>query len=149
MQLSKKILGIAPSATLTLNAKAKEMKAAGIDVLNFAVGEPDFPPTENILQAAHKAIDDGFSTYTPASGFVDLREAVAYKFEKENGIKYETNEIVAGSGAKPLLFAALVAMLEPGDEVIFASPYWVTYIEIIKLADGVPVVVEALPIFKV
>jgi aspartate aminotransferase len=141
--LSKKILGIAPSATLALNAKAKEMKAQGIDVLNFAVGEPDFPAPKNIQDAAHKAIDDGCFGYTPASGYLDLKEAVVKKFERENGLKYEPAEIVCGSGAKPLLYAALVALLEPGDEVIFASPYWVTYIEIIKLADGVPVIVEA------
>lgn len=143
LNLSKKILGIAPSATLALNAKAKEMKAAGIDVLNFAVGEPDFPPPKNIQEAAHKAIDEGYSVYTPASGSPELKEAVVTKFQRENNLKYNTSEIVCGSGAKPLLYAALIALLEPGDEVIFASPYWVTYIEIIKLADGVPVIVEA------
>jgi len=143
MQLSKKILGIAPSATLALNAKAKEMKAEGIDVLNFAVGEPDFPAPMNIQQAAHQAIDDGAFGYTPASGMPELKQAVATKFQRENNLKYDPAEIVCASGAKPLLYGALVALLEPGDEVIFASPYWVTYIEIIRLADGVPVIVEA------
>jgi aspartate aminotransferase len=143
MPLSGKILSISPSATLALNAKAKEMKSQGIDVLNFAVGEPDFDTPENIKQAAHKAIDDDYSRYTPATGLPELKEAIVSKFKRENNLDYDTSEIIAGSGAKPLLYAALVALCEPGDEVILAAPYWVTYVELIRLADAVPVLVEA------
>lgn len=143
MPLSGKILSISPSATLALNSKAKEMKAQGIDVLNFAVGEPDFDTPENIKQAAHKAIDEGYSKYTPATGLPELKEAISSKFKRENNLEYDTSEVIAGSGAKPLLYAALVALCEPGDEVILAAPYWVTYVELIRLADAVPVIVEA------
>jgi len=143
LELSEKIQGIAPSATLALNAKAKDMKAKGIDVLNFAVGEPDFNTPENIKDAGKKAIDDNFTRYTPATGIPELRKAIAAKFQKENGVTYSDSEIVVGSGGKPLLYGALVALCNPGDEVVLPAPYWVSYIEMIKLADGVPVIANA------
>ena len=141
--LSEKIKRIAPSATLALNAKAKEMIAKGINVLNFAIGEPDFNTPENIKDAAKKAIDENFTKYTAATGIPELRDAIAAKFKKDNGITYSAAEIVVGSGGKPLLYGALVALCNPGDEVILSAPYWVSYVEMIKLADGVPVIVNA------
>ena len=144
MSLSKKILEISASPTLALNAKAKEMKTSGIEVLNFSVGEPDFETPENVLKAAHRAIDDGYTKYTPANGLPILKEAIVAKFKRENDLDYDTSEIVVGSGAKPLLYATLVALCDPGDEVIFAAPYWVSYLELVKLADAVPVPVLAL-----
>lgn len=141
--LSEKIKKIAPSATLALNAKAKEMKAKGINVLNFAIGEPDFPTPQNIKDAAKKAIDENFTKYTPATGIPELREAIAAKFKRDNNIAYSAGEIVVGSGGKPLLYGALVALCNPGDEVILPAPYWVSYVEMIRLADGVPVIVNA------
>jgi len=141
--LSEKIKKIAPSATLALNAKAKEMKAKGINVLNFAVGEPDFPTPQNIKEAAKKAIDENFTKYTAATGIPELREAIAAKFKRDNGVTYSAGEIVVGSGGKPLLYGALVALCNPGDEVILPAPYWVSYVEMIQLADGIPVIVNA------
>jgi aspartate aminotransferase len=141
--LSKKIQIIAPSMTLALNAKAKEMGGKGIDVLNFCVGEPDFDTPENIKAAAHKAIDDGYSKYTPANGLNGLRDAIVDKFRIDNEIFYSAAEIIVGSGAKPLLYAALEALCDPGDEVLLAAPYWVSYTDMIGLVDAVPVIVEA------
>lgn len=141
--LSKKIQTIAPSMTLALNAKAKEMGGKGIDVLNFCVGEPDFDTPENIKAAAHKAIDDGYSKYTPANGLAQLRDAIVDKFRIDNEIFYSSAEIIVGSGAKPLLYAALQALCDPGDEVLLAAPYWVSYTDMIGLVDAVPVIVDA------
>lgn len=140
---SDEILSMAPSATLELNAKADEMKAQGIDVVNMAVGQPDFEVPENISKAANDAIDmPGGAKYTPATGLPELKKAVAEKFKRENGIDYDTSEIVIASGAKPILYAAILALCEHGDEVMFADPYWVSYPDLIKLRGAVPVVVE-------
>lgn len=140
---SERIMTMAPSPTLALNAKAQELKKQGIDVVNMAVGQPDFPVPENIKQAAIKAVEEGNSKYTPASGMPELKEAIVQKFIRENNLKYEVGDIVVASGAKPILFAALLALCNPGDEVLVPSPYWVTYPDDIKLADCVPVFVEA------
>ncbi|MBD3330954.1 aminotransferase class I/II-fold pyridoxal phosphate-dependent enzyme [Candidatus Peregrinibacteria bacterium] len=141
--ISELISNIAPSPTLSLNAKAKEMKNNGVDVLNFAVGEPDMDTPGNIKEAAKKALDEGHTKYTAAAGSIKLREAISKKFLNENGVNYSSSEIVAGSGAKPLLYAALLTLCNPGDEVILAAPYWVSYIELIKLCKAIPVFVEA------
>lgn len=141
--LSERIQKMSPSATLSLNQKAGELREQGIDVVNMAVGQPDFAVPENIKQAAIKAINDGCGKYTPATGTVELRKAVAGKFERENNIKYDVNEIVVASGAKPILFAAILTLCNPGDEVLVPSPYWVTYPDDIALAGAKPVIVEA------
>jgi aspartate aminotransferase len=142
MILSKKAQQIQPSITLAITAKAKKMKADGIDVIGFGAGEPDFNTPENIQNAAINAIRQGFTKYTPASGIMELKEAIVDKFNKDNNLNYKTTQIIVSSGAKQSLSNAFLATLNPGDEVIVPVPYWVSYPELIKLADGVPVFVE-------
>lgn len=142
MILSKKAQQIQPSITLAITAKAKKMKADGIDVIGFGAGEPDFNTPENIQKAAINAIRQGFTKYTPASGIMELKEAIVDKFSKDNNLSYKTTQIIVSSGAKQSLANAFLATLNPGDEVIVPVPYWVSYPELIKLADGVPVFVE-------
>lgn len=142
MILSKKAQQIQPSITLAITAKAKKMKADGIDVIGFGAGEPDFNTPENIQNAAINAIKQGFTKYTPASGIMELKEAIVDKFNKDNNLNYKTTQIIVSSGAKQSLANAFLATLNPGDEVIVPVPYWVSYPELIKLADGVPVFVE-------
>lgn len=141
LTLSKKASGVKPSSTLAITAKAKAMKAEGIDVVGFGAGEPDFNTPENINEAAIKAIKDGFTKYTPASGTEELKKAVCAKFESFNGLHYEPNQIVISNGGKHSLTNIFEAILNPGDEVIIPAPYWLTYPEIVKLSDGIPVVV--------
>lgn len=142
MILSKKAQQIQPSITLAITAKAKKMKADGIDVIGFGAGEPDFNTPENIQNAAIDAIRQGFTKYTPASGITELKEAIVNKFYKDNNLNYKINQIIVSTGAKQSLANAFLATLNPGDEVIVPIPYWVSYPELIKLADGVPVFVE-------
>ncbi len=141
--VSKKAAGVSPSPTLAIDSKFKEMKANGEDVVGFGCGEPDFDTPEHIKQAAIKAIMDGETKYTPAAGTLKLRQAVAEKFERENGLSYKPTDIVVSNGAKHSLINAFMAICNPGDEVIIPAPYWVSYPEMVKLADGVPVVVKA------
>ena len=136
MSISKKVKEIAPSLTLEITAKAKKMKADGISVIGFGAGEPDFNTPDFITDAAKKALDIGFTKYTPAAGTVELKNAVCEKFLKDNGLKYEANQIVISSGAKSSLYHAICAIVDDGDEVILPSPYWLTYPELIKLAGG-------------
>lgn len=138
MNLSSKNMAISPSPTLSIDSKFKEMKANGIDVVGFGAGEPDFDTPEHIKQAAIDAINGGFTKYTPASGTVELKKAVAEKFRRDNGLIYDTDQIVISNGAKHSLMNAFDAILNPGDEVIIPAPFWVSYPEIVKLADGVP-----------
>lgn len=142
MIISNKISGISASPTLAIDAKFKEMKASGLDVVGFGAGEPDFDTPQNIKDAAIKAINEGFTKYTPASGTLELKKAVAKKFLEENNLKYEPSQIVISNGAKHSLVNALMAILNPGDEVILPAPYWVSYEEMIKIADGVPYIIE-------
>ncbi|NMM65714.1 pyridoxal phosphate-dependent aminotransferase [Clostridium sp. P21] len=142
MILSKKAQQIQPSLTLAITAKAKKMKSEGIDVIGFGAGEPDFNTPENIQNAAIDAIKKGFTKYTPASGIMELKEAIVDKFYNDNGVKYNTSQIIISTGAKQCLANAFSATLNPGDEVIIPIPYWVSYPELVKLADGVPVFVE-------
>ncbi|MDD4504231.1 MAG: pyridoxal phosphate-dependent aminotransferase [Clostridiaceae bacterium] len=142
MKLSKKISNIAPSMTLAVDSKLKQMVADGVKVYGFGVGEPDFDTPKYIRDAAVEAMNKGFTRYTPAQGTMDLRKAICGKLERENGLKYEPNQIIASSGAKHSLSNAFAAILNPGDEVIVPIPYWVSYTEIIKLNDGVPVLVS-------
>lgn len=142
LSISKKASGISPSLTLEISAMATEMKSKGIDIIGFGVGEPDFETPQNIKDAAIEAINKGLTRYTPATGTVELRQAICNKLKNENGLDYKPSNIVVSSGAKQSLYNAFAAILNPGDEVIVASPYWVSYPEAIKLADGVPVFVD-------
>lgn len=142
IKVSKKISNIAPSMTLAVDSKLKQMIADGVKVYGFGVGEPDFDTPKYIRDAAVEAMNKGLTRYTPAQGTMDLRKAICAKLERENGLKYEPNQIIASSGAKHSLSNAFAAILNPGDEVIVPIPYWVSYTEIIKLNDGVPVLVS-------
>lgn len=142
MVLSKKCLAIAPSMTLEIDAKAKRMKAEGMDVIGFGAGEPDFDTPSFIKEAAKKALDMGMTKYTPASGTLELRKAICDKLSKQNGLTYEAAQIVVSNGAKHSLFNAFAAILNEGDEVIVPSPYWVTYPELIQFNGGKAVMIE-------
>jgi len=142
MLISTKIANITPSATLAISAKAKAMIADGIDVINFGVGEPDFDTPENIRKAGIKAIKNGMTRYTPASGTKELKAAIADKLKRENGLEYSPKEIVVSSGAKHTLYNLMQVMTNPGDEVLLPAPYWVSYYEQIGLAGGRAIVIE-------
>ena len=141
--ISKKVRDIAPSLTLEITAKAKKMKAEGISVIGFGAGEPDFNTPDYIIEAAKKALDIGFTKYTPASGMQELKVACANKFKVDNGLDYDPSQIVISSGAKASLFHAISAIINDGDEVIIPSPYWLTYPELVALAGGKCVYVKA------
>nr|WP_303217838.1 pyridoxal phosphate-dependent aminotransferase [uncultured Prevotella sp.] len=142
-QLSDRLNRLAPSATLAMSQKSSEMKAQGIDVINMSVGEPDFNTPENIKAAAKKAIDDNFSRYSPVPGYPDLRKAIVAKLKNENGLDYTVNEVIVGTGGKQGICNVILALVNPGDEVIIPAPYWVSYPQMAKLAGGVPVIVNA------
>ncbi len=142
MNLSKKFLGVSPSPTLSIDAKFKQMKADGLNVVGFGAGEPDFDTPKHIKDAAIKAINDGMTKYTPASGIIPLKKAVCKKLKEDNNLDYEPSQIVISNGAKHSLMNVFGAILNPGDEVIIPAPYWVSYPEMIKLNDGVPVVIH-------
>jgi aspartate aminotransferase len=142
-QLSRRIESIEESATLAMASKAREYKAKGIDVINLSLGEPDFKTPTHICEAAKKAIDDGkFFSYPPVAGYPDLREALAAKYQKENKVPYKAEHIVVSNGAKQSIANVMFALINPGDEVIVFSPYWVSYDAIIRLAEGTPVMVS-------
>lgn len=143
MELSKKAQRIQASVTLAITAKAKEMKENGIDVISFGAGEPDFNTPQNIINAAIKAMEDGNTKYTNVNGILPLREAICKKFKYDNNLVYNPSQIVVSTGAKQSLANAFLAILNPGDEVIVPNPYWVSYPELIRLADGKPVFVES------
>ncbi len=140
MEFSRKFESIAPSPTLAIDAKFKQMKADGMDVVGFGAGEPDFDTPQHIKQAAIDAIVSGKTKYTPASGTVELKKAICEKFKNDNGLDYAPSQIVVSNGAKHSLINAFGAILNPGDEVIVPAPYWVSYPEMIKYNDGVPVI---------
>ncbi|CDI49393.1 pyridoxal phosphate-dependent aminotransferase [Clostridium tetani] len=140
--LSKKGKKISPSVTLAITAKANEMKKDGIDVVGFGAGEPDFNTPENIQNAAIRAMKEGHTKYTPVSGVVELKEAIVNKFKKENNLIYKPSQIIVSTGAKQCIANLFMAILNPGDEVLISTPYWVSYPELVKLADGVPVFVD-------
>ena len=142
MNYSKKAMNITPSITLAITAKAKELKGAGVDVVSFGAGEPDFNTPKNIMDAAIKSMEEGKTKYTPTSGIIELREAICKKLKEDNNLHYNSNQIIVSTGAKQCLADAFMAILNPGDEVIVPIPYWVSYPELIKLADGMPVFVE-------
>jgi aspartate aminotransferase len=142
MRIARRAAAIKPSPTLATAAKAKAMKAQGIDVVDFGVGEPDFDTPENVKQAGIKAIQSGFTKYTPAGGTDELKEAVVEKFKKDNGLRYEKSQVLISCGAKHSLYNIAEALFDPGDEVIIPSPYWVSYPDQVLLNDAVPVIVE-------
>ena len=143
MRISKRCQNIKGSVTLEIDAKAKEMKAQGLDVVGFGAGEPDFDTPEHIRRAAKDALDRGMTRYTPASGTMELKKAICAKFRRDNGLEYEPAQIVVSNGAKHSLFNSFQALLDDGDEVIVPGPYWVSYPELIRMAGGVPVIVQA------
>ena len=142
MGIAKRAMAIKPSPTLATAAKAKAMKSQGIDVVDFGVGEPDFDTPENVKQAGIKAIQSGFTKYTPAGGTDELKEAVVEKFKRDNGLQYEKSQVLISCGAKHSLYNIAEALFDPGDEVIIPSPYWVSYPDQVLLNDAVPVIVE-------
>lgn len=140
--ISQKANNVTASPTLAISAKAKEMKKSGIDVVGFGAGEPDFGTPENIKNAGIDAIKNNVTRYTPASGTIELKDAVVKKLKRDNGLTYDKSQVIIGCGAKHILYNIFQAICNKGDEVILFSPYWVSYPEMIKLAEGIPVVFE-------
>lgn len=141
MVLSKKALSISPSPTMAIDSKAKEMKSQGIDVIGFGAGEPDFDTPVHIREAGIRAIKEGHTRYTPAAGTLELKEAICDKLKRENDLSYSPAQIVISNGAKHSLQNVLAALLNPGDKVMIPTPYWVSYPEMVRLNDGIPVAV--------
>ncbi|MBR4276636.1 MAG: pyridoxal phosphate-dependent aminotransferase [Prevotella sp.] len=141
--LSSRLNRLAPSATLAMSQKSGEMKAAGIDVINLSVGEPDFNTPDHIKEAAKNAVDNNWSKYSPVPGYADLREAIAAKLKNENGLDYKSSEILVSNGAKQAVCNAVMALVDDGDEVIVPTPYWVSYPQMVLLAGGTPVHIPA------
>ncbi len=139
--LADRVLQVSPSPTLAVNAKAKALKAAGADILNFSVGEPDFDTPEHVCEAGKKAIDEGHTRYTPVPGIPELREAICARFKKDHGWEYAPEQIQVSCGGKHGLFNIFQAIINPGDEVLIPAPYWVSYPPMVQLACGIPVIV--------
>lgn len=142
-ELSNRLNRLAPSQTLAMSQKSGEMKAQGIDVINMSVGEPDFNTPDRIKEAAKKAVDENFSRYSPVPGYMDLRKAIVAKLKNENNLEYTTSEILVSSGAKQSVCNTVMALVNDGEEVIIPAPYWVSYPQMVKLAGGTPVIVNA------
>lgn len=142
MILSQKNLNISESLTLAIDAKAKKMLSEGYDVIGFGAGEPDFPTPDYIIQAAKNALDQGLTRYTPSSGILQLRKAICRKLERDNHIVYTPDEIIVSNGAKHSLYNIFQAILNPGDQVLIPKPYWLSYPEMVKMADGIPVFID-------
>lgn len=141
--LSTLVNRLAPSATLAMSQKSAELKAQGIDIINMSVGEPDFNTPDHIKEVAKKAVDDNYSRYSPVAGYPALRNAIVGKLKNENGLDYTPDQIVCSNGAKQCVCNAVMALVSPGDEVIIPAPYWVSYPQMVLMADGKPVFVEA------
>ncbi len=142
-KLADRLNRLSPSATLAMSQKSQELKAQGVDVINMSVGEPDFNTPDSIKEAAKKAIDDNWSRYSPVPGYPTLRKAIVEKLRKENGLEFTESQISVSNGAKQAVCNAIMALVNPGDEVIVPAPFWVSYPEMVKLADGTPVIVSA------
>jgi aspartate aminotransferase len=140
--LSDRVNRISESQTIAMARKSRELKASGIDIISLSLGEPDFSTPQIIKDAAKKAIDDNFSYYTHVSGYLELREAICGKFKRDNGLTYTPDEIVVSTGAKQSIANAVLCLVNPGDEVIIPAPFWVSYLEILKLGEGVPVIID-------
>jgi aspartate aminotransferase len=142
MKISKRAQQVPPSATIAVTSRAQELKAQGVDVIGFGAGAPDFDTPDYIKDAAVEALKAGKTKYTAAAGIVELRTAIAAKLKKENGLEYTPDQIVVNIGGKHSVYEAMQAVLDPGDEVILPTPFWVTYPETIKLADAVPKIIQ-------
>ena len=140
--LSDRINLISESQTIAMARKSRELKAQGIDIISLSLGEPDFATPDVVKQAAIKAINDNFSYYTHVSGYVELRQAIAHKFKRDNNLDYTADDIVVSTGAKQSIANAVLCLINPGDEVIIPAPFWVSYLEILKLAGGIPVIID-------
>lgn len=140
--LSQRLNALAESETLAMTKKARELAAQGHKVISLSVGEPDFPTPQYIKDAAKKAMEEGFTTYSPVPGYPDLRKAIAEKFKRDNGLNWEMENIIVSTGAKQSIANVLLSIVDPGEEVIIFAPYWVSYIEMVKLAEGTPVIVS-------
>ena len=142
-KISNRLASLSPSATLAMSQKSGELKAQGVDVINLSVGEPDFNTPDHIKEAAKQAIDENYSRYSPVAGYPALRNAIVNKLQQENGLTYTVNQISCANGAKQSVCNTLLALVNPGDEVIIPAPFWVSYPEMVKLAEGTPVIVSA------
>lgn len=140
-ELSARLNRLAPSATLAMSQRSNELKASGVDVVNLSVGEPDFNTPDHIKEAAKKAIDENYSRYSPVPGYPVLREAIVEKLKRENNLEYKSSQIICSNGAKQSVCNVVMSLVGEGDEVIVPAPYWVSYTQMVKLADGVPVTV--------
>ena len=145
IRLADALERVKPSATIAVTTKAAELKSAGHDVIGLGAGEPDFDTPDNIKEAAIKAIREGKTKYTPADGLPELKQAICGKFLRENGLTYKPSQVHVAPGGKPVIYNALVATLNPGDEVIVPAPYWVSYPEMVLMAGGEPVIAPCGP----
>jgi aspartate aminotransferase len=143
IKFSRRLLTMEESATLAMSRKSRELKAAGKDIISLSLGEPDFNTPQFIKDAAVDAMNNNFTTYTPVPGYDDLREAIVEKFKRDNGLSYTKDQIVVSTGAKQSIANVVLSLIEQGDEVIIPSPYWVSYLEIVKLAEGTPIIIHA------
>ncbi len=142
-KVSNRIANLSESQTIAMSKRSRELQQQGKDIINLSLGEPDFPTPDFINDAAKAAIDNNFTKYTPVSGYQDLREAISAKFKRDNNLDYGIDQIVTSTGAKQTIANVVLSLVNPGDEVIVPAPYWVSYIEIIKMAEGIPVIVDA------
>ena len=142
-EVSQRIRNLSESQTIAMAQRSRELKEAGKDIISLSLGEPDFPTPDFIKEAAKTAIDENYTSYTPVSGYQELREAISKKFKRDNKLNYTQNQIIVSTGAKQSLANVILSLVNPGDEVILPAPYWVSYLELIKLAEGVPVIIES------
>ncbi|HRQ51576.1 MAG TPA: aminotransferase class I/II-fold pyridoxal phosphate-dependent enzyme, partial [Agriterribacter sp.] len=143
MKLSSRLQKFNEPETLKMAKLGRELRAKGIDVIDLSLGEPDFDTPDHVKQYAKKAIDDNYSHYTPVAGYADLREAVCTKLKRDNDLDYKPENVLASTGAKQSLANVILAVVDDGDEVIIPTPYWVTYSELVRLADGKPVFIQS------
>ena len=143
IQLSERLLAMEESATIAMSRKSRELKAQGLDVISLSLGEPDFHTPQFIKDAAVEAMEQNYTIYTPVPGYDDLRESISEKFRRDNNLTYDKSQIVVSTGAKQSIANVVLSLINPGDEVIIPAPYWVSYLEIVKVAEGVPVVINA------
>jgi len=140
--LSERLRRLKPSATVAMNQKTKDLQAQGIDIINLSVGEPDFNTPDHVKEAAKKAIDENYSFYTPVAGYLELRQAIVRKLKRENNLEYKPDEIVVSNGAKHAIANTIMSLVDRGDEVIIPAPYWVSYADLVTLAEGTNVIVK-------
>ena len=143
IQLSNRLLAMEESATIAMSRKSRELKAQGLDVISLSLGEPDFNTPQFIKDAALKAMENNFTKYMPVPGYDDLRESISKKFRRDNNLSYNSDQIVVSTGAKQSIANVVLTLINPGDEVIIPAPFWVSYIEIVKVAGGIPIIVNA------